>query len=428
MWRYDIQPEYHVYDELMISRFHVRERIIAQKNRLIRQGIALYEEGMQSLQDDQAEDERLTRLALSPDKKAFENAMNVKKAQIAVQDAEEVLQKAKAAADKAVRRENAHTTRVQEQSRKKAESLACLKRMLDPEFPSEMLLAILEAAVRLGRLQWHATEPGSQKAVVDEIFAWPSALEPDMRAQLQRAAGRALLKKAIIELPADFTSSNSTTDLVMPLAIMATEQHIRHLVLEIKLNPRSPACQAQLNKACRGIAPLSLRIPKPEVFVVSLFFEKHEGEYLDKSFNPKKLMLRNQTGWKTTDSEDLKTTLLKFLNVLRVKGPGRHKLVRFIDRHGIEYAHAGPLVKVPEFVTPQTRNGPSEFDTSEGPTVAEQVLEQAYRYHRDIATRRAKELDKTPLFYSDARLTEADLEHMTEAELEHRERIRYGEL
>ncbi|GAB7325518.1 hypothetical protein MBLNU13_g09524t2 [Cladosporium sp. NU13] len=266
---------------------------------------------------------------------AFENAINVKKALIVIQDAEDTLQKAKAAAATA--------------------------------------------------------------AVVDEFFAWSSALEPDVRAQLQKAAGRALLKTAITELPANSMSRNGTTDLVMPLAIVKGEKHIRHLVLEIKLNPRSAACQVQPNMACRGIGPLCLPIPKLEVFVVSLFLERHEGEQPAGSFDPEKLALRNRIGWQITDSEDLKTTMLKILTVLYAKEPDRCKFVRFIDRHQLRFAHAGPLSKVPEFVAPQTRDCSSEFDADEDFTVAEQLLEQAYRYHRDIVPLPAKKtvLDDT---------------------------------
>lgn len=197
---------------------------------------------------------------------------------------------------------------------------------------------------------------------------------------------------------------NGTQDLVLPLAIMGNEQHIRHLVLEIKLDSRSPMCQAQLNKACRGIGHLSSKMPKLEVYVVSLFLERKEHENPVKSFDPEKLALRNQIGWKVTDTEDLKTTLVKFLNVLYAKGPGRQKFVRFIDRRKNMFAHAGPLVKIPQFVAPRTQDGSSEVDASEGPTdqfVAEQVLKQAYRYHRDIAPRPVKraEVDEADFFH-----------------------------
>jgi hypothetical protein len=260
--------------------------------------------------------------------------------------------------------------------------------MLNPAFPAEMLMAVLEAAIRSERLRWRATEPEPLKAAVDEFFAWPSALDANMRTQLQEAAGRALLKKAIIELPAEFTLNNGTTELVLPPAIAGNEKHIRRLVLEIKMNPRNPACQVQLNMACRGVAPLSSRMPKLEVFVVSLFLERNDSGFRAESFDPKKLALRNQKGWKITDVEDLKTMLVRFFEVLHAKGPGRHKFVRFVDRKKDGFANTGPLVKVPECVAPKTEDGSSQVGVSNsptGPSVAEQVLEQAYRYHRDIA-------------------------------------------
>lgn len=388
LWGHDIRPEYHRYDAVMEVRFHTRKSVIAHELRRLRQGVTPNEEHLRILQNDQAEDERLTRLALSSDQQAVDNAMKVKEAQIAVHVAEEDLRKAKAAAVKAVRRENAYTARVQEQARKQAISIACLNHMLGPAFPSEMLMAVLEAAIRSERLQWRATQPESLKAAVDEFLAWPSAFDANMRTQLQEVAGRALLKKAIIELPADFTLNNGTTELVLPPAIVGNEKHIRHLVLEIKLNPRNPACQVQLNMACRGVGSLSSRLPKLEVFVASLFLERNESEFRAESFDPKKLALRNQKGWKIADVEDLKTTLVRFFEVLHAKGPGRRKFVRFVDRKKDCFAHTGPLIKVSEFMALKTKGGSSQDDASKsptGPSVAEQVLEQAYRYHHDIA-------------------------------------------
>lgn len=285
-----------------------------------------------------------------------------------------------------------HTTSGPERAYKQADCIACVERMFDRNFPAEMLLAVLEAAIRSERLQWRATAPESLDAAVDDFFAWPSALDPDLRTRIRRVAGRALLGKAIIELPADFTNGNDgTTDLVLPLAIMGNEQDIRHLNLEIKLSPRSPACQAQLNKACRGIGPLSSRIPKLEVFVVSLVLERdeHDRGRLDQSFDLGNLDLRNYTSFKTT--EDLKTTLERLLEILYAKGPGRHKWVRFIDWRKDFFAHAGPLVRVPDFVVSQAQDGSGRIgatDSATGdPSVGQQVLGQAYRYHHKIARR-----------------------------------------
>ena len=148
-------------------------------------------------------------------------------------------------------------------------------------------------------------------------------------------------------------------------------------------------------------------MPKLELFVISLFLERKEHENPAKSFDPEKLALRNQIGWKVTDTEDLKTTLVKLLNVLYANGPGRHKFVRFIDRQKDMFAHAGPLVKIPQFVAPRTQDGSSEVGASEGPTDrfdAEQVLEHAYRYHRKIAPRPAKraEVDEADFFHGRA--------------------------
>jgi hypothetical protein len=136
---------------------------------------------------------------------------------------------------------------------------------------------------------------------------------------------------------------------------------------------------------------LSLRLPKLEVFVVSLFLGGKTFELRSGSFAAGSLALRNQSSYKA--NETLETTLVRFLNVMHARGPGVRKLVRFTEQRRYIFAHAGPLVNVHNFVAPQVQsgasatNGPDEVDA--GLSVGEQVLEQVYRYYRDATYRLA---------------------------------------
>jgi hypothetical protein len=375
----------------MTARSYARRRDLAKHTGLVYEGVPPDEEALQRIEIDHVEDERLAQLALSSDRGAVDNAMDVKQAQIDVQHAEEALQKAKDAVDKAMAQENAHTARVREKICKEAMFAATVKRMLEPGFPSELFLIVLETAVRCERLRWRATEPESLNAAVDEFFMWPFALEQDVRTKLQRATGRALLQKAIIELPVDLTMSNGAAVLVLPLAILGNEQYIHHLVLDIKLDTRDGAPQRQLNGACHGLGALCLRLPKLEVFVVSLFLGGKTFELKSGSFAAGTLALRNQSSYKA--NETLETTLVRFFDVMHARGPGVRKLVRFTEQRRDIFAHAGLLVNVHNFVAPQVQGGasatkgPDEVDA--GLSVGEQVLKQVYRYYRDATYRSA---------------------------------------
>jgi hypothetical protein len=250
--------------------------------------------------------------------------------------------------------------------------------ILGSGFPNELMSSVLEIAIRSARLRWHPTGSESLNAVVDDFFVWPSALDKGSRESIQIEAGIALLKEAIIKLPAEFTLTNGAPVLVIPPVLLGNEEHIRRLVLDVKRNTRDNGYQTQLNRAGRGIDALFSRLPNLETFVVSLHIGTNRPQN-EGSFHANVLALRNQTSYTTI--EDLKTSLLKFIDILYAKRPRIRKFVRFIDYRSIEYLHFGPLVRVPKFVGPQAQDGTSE--ATGDPTIGSRVLEQAYRYHRD---------------------------------------------
>lgn len=207
------------------------------------------------------------------------------------------------------------------------------------------------------------------------------------------------MKEAIIELPAEFTPPNDAPIFVTPPALAGKEHHVRHLVLDIKLDLRDGAVQTQLNRASKGMRLMSSRLPNLESFVASLLIGNRKHESRAKSFGAEMLNIRNRVTWKMI--ETLRTSLVEFCHVLRARGPGRRKFIRFLEQ-GEDLPtgrlFAGPMVRLPIYVAPKKEDRPSEAsasdEESESPTVeermlAEQVLEQAYRYHHVIASQRA---------------------------------------
>lgn len=75
--------------------------------------------------------------------------------------------------------------------------------------------------------------------------------------------------------------------------------------------------------------------------------------------------------------ETLKTSLVTFINVLHAAGPGSVKFIRFVfqslDDCG-SFVHAGPLVRLPPFVAPRTRDN-SRGLAPQMPRLEIQVLE-----------------------------------------------------
>lgn len=226
------------------------------------------------------------------------------------------------------------------------------------------------------------------------------SLDENTQKRMRGEAGTALSREAIIELPAEFTLTDYTPIFVIPPALSEKEQHVRHLVLDVKLDVRDSAVQTQLNRACQGMRLMSSRFSKLESFFVSLCFGNGKLNTNAKSFAAKTLDIRNQTSWKTI--KILRTSLVGVLHILRARGPGGRKFIRFLDQCGhlrTGLLHAGPIVRLPIYVAPEKQDSSSEADaldeasdsmTAADQVIAEQVLEQAYYYHRDIAPRQKK--------------------------------------
>lgn len=277
------------------------------------------------------------------------------------------------------------------QLRKDATRVAYIEHMLGPDFPTELLSSVLETAIRSTRLRWRPSGSDSFDAVVDKFFVWPATLDENTRENIREKAGTALLKEAIIELPAEFTLTSDAPILVIPPALLGREQRIHRLVLDIKLNTRDGGYQTQLNRVSHGMHMLFSRLPKLRTIVVSLHIGTNRPQHTYGSFNAGILALRNQISY--TEIEDLQTSLTKFIDILHTnnivhkKGPDLRKFVRFVDQRSDDFFQFGPLVRVPNFVESQAPEAPGKGDAPSraigGPLVGEQVLEQAYRYHRD---------------------------------------------
>lgn len=168
--------------------------------------ISLRDEDLQVIENDQAEDERLTRLALSPDLEGFHVTMRVVEAQTVVRDAEIALERAQAAAGEAIAIQTAYTARIAKETR----IASHVNGMQESCMANELISIVLKTAIKDENIRWRATRHASLDAAVDDFFAWPPGVHEDHREVLRWEAGPMLLRNAIVELPARFTMGNGT--------------------------------------------------------------------------------------------------------------------------------------------------------------------------------------------------------------------------
>ena len=318
-----------------------------------------------------------------------ELAVHVDVVRTAHDEAYAILLGFKRKAAEAETRESAYNARLLEN----AKGVAYMNHMLEFDFPAELMTSVLEAMVRTRRLRWRPKASDLFYDIVNRTFSWPPALDENTRKLLRERTRVALLNKAIIELPADFTVTSDTVALDIPSAISGREKDIHHLFLDIQLNERDNISQTQLIRARRGMGSLTRLFSNLQVFVVSLLVHKDKViSWPGQCITPVTLTLRSKASW--GPPETLKTSMVTFINVLHATGPGSIKSILFVFQSlddSNSFAHAGPLVRLPPFVASKTPHGSGGTGapgaTTGDPTVGEQVLEQAYRYHRDATLR-----------------------------------------
>jgi hypothetical protein len=321
----------------------------------------------------------MSQLAQECDSEALDLAMKSKEAQYAVQDARRVLERAEGDASAATHLESQRIARLV----KEARITSYVKKISG--LPRELALKILRATVASQRLKWRPTDSDSLETVIGEFYAWPSKVDRTQREVLQRDTEPLLLETAIIEIPAHFISRNNSMVPAIPKALEQNVQHVRHLVLDLRLDDRNDATQRELNRTRSGMDALRVLFPRLKVCVVSFLSQIRASV----SFAASNLSLRNRTSFSQT--ETLETSLVNFINVFHQRGPGDRKLVRFLDQNNYSYSHAGPLVDVTSTAariqaeeTLRGEDTPSETGVSD---IGKQVLTQAYRYHRSAAYR-----------------------------------------
>lgn len=257
-------------------------------------------------------------------------------------------------------------------------------RLTDPSFPKEVLIMVIEAAVRHGAPY---LDPELLKSplgrVVDQIFTrWPENLGNEALHMIYQMAARALLKHSIFRIETGFTIEHT---LGLPFVLEGVERFIRHLALDLRTMPVDGAHNFQLTRSSQAMESTRSLLPNLETCILQYHF-------IHGSRRP---FLRSESGEpgsietilsminvkKVNDVTKLETTIVESLSAFREYGPGKRKFVRF-SHYGREKKclSTGPLVRVDDDVSlsdlSRVRDSTSVEDASMAS--AKRLFERAY--------------------------------------------------
>lgn len=260
---------------------------------------------------------------------------------------------------------------------RKARIVPTMQRILQPEFPPELLIQVVEAYVYTQALRWHVGWKESLDKAVDRLFAWPTG-EQQTPADIRQLANVPLLNHAIIELRAMFAPKSNYKSLTIPNALEGNEQHIRHMVLDLEVVPHM--YNRELERARGAMGGLALQFANLETCVLTVIMAEQQ--------NSVELFASNNSGLVTplasllggpVPTKPLKPTLIDLIDSLAAKGPGKRKFVRFTHQIGPR-ACVRPLVDVSRFKQHQAQTGASA-------TGGKHIFDRAYTESRMVRSR-----------------------------------------
>lgn len=250
--------------------------------------------------------------------------------------------------------------RAKQLTRKQSPLASIFDRLTHASFPSELLLRVIEATVqRQVDPYWSATQLKRLEDLTGKLFLWPSRVPHSTRSVFQQIAANVLLKTSTIAVPVDFTTYNT---LLIPPMLEGHEQHLRHLVLDLKTILGDGKYNRELNKSIKCMAPLAALLPNLITCVFLLHFRlKLESRYTgtgSEAFDDFVLRYKNlrqigsSTKWEFVTLQD---TIVELLATFALSGPGKRKFVRFssnrkfrddADKDYKSGIYVGPLVDV----------------------------------------------------------------------------------
>lgn len=241
-----------------------------------------------------------------------------------------------------------------------------MRRLVDPSFPRELLLAVTEAAIGSRSLHWKPSDEHSLEMQAFRFFRWPRGVEGNTKIFLRQTVASVLLRAFLMTLSMRFTPQGN---LIIPQALQRNSMsrwHLRRLVLKPRtLTLASGGELHGLNENIDGVKFSGNLFPRLETCVC---------------------LLRMSTPWSwgsyilRREEIVLKERLVEFIAAFQRHGPGRRKLIRLhLD------GAVGPLVMLDHC---EANSGKASGETGDGKDgfslSAERTLQQAYVFPKVI--------------------------------------------
>ena len=254
-----------------------------------------------------------------------------------------------------------------------------MTRLTDPVFPPELLLNVIEAAVKPRTLYWKA-EASEKKPLADGVFVWPLNISQETRAILQDTVARVGSAAFLVKIPWACITKNA---IAVPPSLQGNAARVRRLVVTLPVNPRDGLYYRELNRAIDGMASLGTCFPvlKTCIFLLHVDMDRQSVDRKGKM-----LRFRNIRAYKNVIT--LRKTFIWLITAFLEHGPGQRKLIRF-DHHYRSVLRGasgiGPLTAVENQNTWSDAKGELQEEERENEksslaVSAERVFEKAYMY------------------------------------------------
>lgn len=237
-----------------------------------------------------------------------------------------------------------------------------MRRLVEPSFPRELLLIIIEAATGSQSLHSWPSEDHTIDMLADSFFLWPCGVENETRIILRQTVADVLLKAFLTTLLLRIATHDT---LMVPLSLNGNSVHIRRLVVELPpmfLDGRGSLFVGAAD--IRGIELLRKYFPRLETCICLL--------RLGAFWSNLQILSRAKAAAVKKRLAEIVAAFLKY-------GPGRRKFIDCGDTSPlVEHSHREGSGDVDvRLDAKETDDGDSFFALS-----AERIVEQAHTIYR----------------------------------------------
>jgi hypothetical protein len=207
-----------------------------------------------------------------------------------------------------------------------------MNRLTSSDFPTELLLQVVETAVVSQVGHWNVTDSHKLGALAMSLFPWPKGVSSATRKLLRQTAETALLNLGIIRIPADL-DERRPPKYEIPPALLGREHHVKLLVLDLDIHVGTKF-NRDLTVSTGHMDLLARTFPRLAVctYLLHIVYASHVvppgGILGHPNFRLEKSSAPLESPPKLVKCT-VKDNLVDFIAAFARSGPGRRKLIRF---------------------------------------------------------------------------------------------------